>query len=176
MKHRAIFLDRDGVLNQAIVQNGKPYAPSSITEVVIPSDAKAALQKMKAAGFLLIGATNQPDVARGTTARETVESINALIMAELPIDEIFVCFHDDVDHCHCRKPLPGLLTEAAAKYDIDLKNSIMVGDRWKDIEAGKNAGCKTIFIAHNYAEKKPTSAPDFIATTLTEVAQWVINI
>lgn len=175
MKRRALFLDRDGVLNQAIIKNGKPYPPASLAELVIPSDAKTALQLMKDAGFLLIGATNQPDVARGTTTRDTVDAINALLMAHLPLDEIRVCFHDDIDRCHCRKPLPGLLTDAADKYDIDLKNSIMIGDRWKDIEAGKNAGCKTILIAQEYAEQRPERAPDFIASTLTEAAQWAIQ-
>lgn len=172
MKRKAIFLDRDGVLNHAYVKNGKPYPPASVAEVTIPSDVQTALQTLKLAGFLLIGATNQPDVARGTTQKSTVEAINAHLMAMLPLDEIRVCYHDDADHCDCRKPGPGLLTQAAAEHAIDLNNSIMIGDRWKDIEAGQKAGCKTIFLENNYLEKKPQQ-PDFVANNMTEAVAWI---
>jgi D-glycero-D-manno-heptose 1,7-bisphosphate phosphatase len=171
---RAIFLDRDGVLNHAIIKNGKPYPPSSIKELTIPDDVQTALYTLKSKGYILIGATNQPDVARGTTEKSTVEAINAKLMAELPLDEIRVCYHDDADLCDCRKPSPGLLTQAAEELGIDLSNSIMIGDRWKDIEAGQNAGCKAIWINNNYSEAKP-KAPDFIAANLSEAAAWILN-
>lgn len=171
---KAIFLDRDGVLNSVIIKNGKPYPPPSVQELSIPSEVEDALISLKKAGFLLIGATNQPDVARGTTSKETIEAINSVLMDRLPLDEIRVCYHDDRDHCECRKPLPGLLKQAAIDYGIALNQSFMIGDRWKDIDAGRDAGCKTIWINRGYAEKKPIN-PDFVATTLAEAAAWIIK-
>lgn len=175
MKHKAVFLDRDGVLNNAVVKDGKPYPPSSLTELTIPNDASHALQKLKSSGFLLIGATNQPDVSRGTTTQTQVEAINTHLMKNLPLDDIFVCYHDDKDQCKCRKPLPGLLIHAAKKYNIDLKQSIMIGDRWKDIESGQQAGCKTIWICHHYKEKEPIIPADFTAFSLTEAIEWIMS-
>lgn len=173
MLRKAVFLDRDGVLNSAIVKNNKPYPPASLNELYIPDDVPHGLAALKAAGYVLIGATNQPDVARGTTPRELVESINARVMQVCALDDIRVCYHDDLHNCHCRKPLPGLIIEAANDHAIDLKNSIMIGDRWKDIEAGQKAGCKTIWLNQNYAEKSP-EAPDFIATSFREAIEWIL--
>src|SRR5690349_1452719 len=116
MLKKAVFLDRDGVLNSAIVKNNKPYPPASLNELYIPDDVPHALSALKAEGYLLIGATNQPDVARGKTPRELVESINAKVMQVCALDEIRVCYHDDHDNCHCRKPLPGLIIEAANEH------------------------------------------------------------
>lgn len=172
MKQAAVFLDRDGVLNNVILKQGKPHPPASVAELTLPNDVQSALQILKSAGFLLIGATNQPDVARGTTKKSTVEAINAQLMTALPLAEIRVCYHDDIDNCECRKPSPGLLIQAAAEHNIDLQQSFMIGDRWKDIEAGENAGCKTIWIDNNYLEKKPKN-PNFIAANLTEAAIWI---
>ena len=175
MKRRAIFLDRDGVLNHAVVKNGKPYPPATVEEVSIPDDALSALTFLKEAGYLLIGATNQPDVARGTTPKETIEAINAKLMGMLPLEDIRVCYHDDCDNCVCRKPLPGLMTQAALDYNVDLTQSIMIGDRWKDVEAGQRAGCKTIWLRYEYQEKEPDQAPDLIASSLTEAVEWIRN-
>lgn len=168
---RAVFLDRDGVLNKAIVKDGKPYPPASLNELEILEDVPEALAILNNLGFLLVGATNQPDVARGKTAKAFVESIHSILLKELPLLDMKVCYHDDADNCHCRKPSPGLLVEAAVEHNIDLTKSIMIGDRWKDIDAGKNAGCQTVWINRNYAEKSPT--PDFIATSLLEAAYWI---
>lgn len=175
MKRRAIFLDRDGVLNKSIIKNGKPYPPANLAEFSIPDDVKPALMTLKSAGFLLIGATNQPDVARGTTPKSLVEAINAELMNELPLDEIRVCYHDDADQCACRKPLPGLMLQAAEDYNIDLQKSVMIGDRWKDIEAGQLAGCKTIWINNNYQEPAPKKSPDLTALTMQEASHWIMQ-
>ena len=148
----AVFLDRDGILNRAIVRNGKPYPPARLEDVEILPGTSAALPRLQTAGYILIGITNQPDVVRGTQTREVVESINAMILSRLPVREIFVCYHDNIDHCDCRKPRPGLILQAAEKYGLDLSQSWMVGDRWKDIAAGQNAGLKTIFVDYSYAE------------------------
>ena len=173
MKQRAVFLDRDGVLNDSVIKNGKPYPPASITELVISAEVLPALETLKELGYLLIGATNQPDVARGTTEQSAVEAINEKLLQNLPLNEIRVCYHDDKDNCSCRKPSPGLLLAAAKAYGIDLEASFMIGDRWKDIEAGQRAGCKTIFLDRQYQERHSDKAADFSTVSLLEAAQWI---
>ena len=148
----AVFLDRDGVINRAVVREGRPYSPARLEDVEILSGAISSIQRLAERGYVLIGITNQPDVARGTQSREVVESINAMILSRLPLREIFVCYHDTKDNCDCRKPKPGLILQAADKYGLDLSQSWMVGDRWKDIAAGRAAGLKTIFVDYHYAE------------------------
>lgn len=172
---RAAFLDRDGVLNRAIVEEGHPRPPSCLSELEVLPDAPAALLALKAAGFLSLVVTNQPDVARGTQRRETVEEINSCLSRQLPIDEFLVCYHDDVDHCDCRKPRPGLLLEAARRHEIELARSYMVGDRWRDIEAGQNAGCWTVFIDRAYRERQPVRAPTATVASLAEAAAWILS-
>ena len=156
-KNRAVFLDRDGVLNRAYVKNGRPYPPMSLSELEILPGVSESLQALHGAGFKLIVVTNQPDVARGSVEKKVVEEINNYLLHKLSIDEFKTCYHDDANACSCRKPKPGALIEAAHQYSIDLYSSYMVGDRWRDIEAGQNAGCKTIFIQYNYAETQTAS-------------------
>jgi D-glycero-D-manno-heptose 1,7-bisphosphate phosphatase len=153
---RAVFLDRDGVINRAIVRDGRPHPPASADELEILPRVAEALDRRKAAGFRLIVVTNQPDVARGTTARATVEAIHASLARALPIDEFRVCYHDSGDHCGCRKPEPGLLLDAGRDWQLDLSACYMVGDRWRDVEAGQRAGCATIFVDHDYTERQPS--------------------
>lgn len=155
------------------MRNGRPYPPASLAEMEIAEGVLQALQALKDAGFLLIGVTNQPDVARGTQKQEVVESINLALMRALPLDEILVCYHDDGDDCACRKPKPGLLYQAAESYAIDLKTSFMIGDRWKDVEAGRQAGCKTVLIDYHYAEKGAATPPDCRVNSLPEAAAWI---
>lgn len=171
---RAVFLDRDGVINRALVRDGKPYPPRDTRELAIPPGVANALKRLRHAGFKLIVVTNQPDVARGTQTRAAVEKINAVLQSRLPIDEFRVCYHDDADQCACRKPGAGALLQCAQQYDIDLKTSFMIGDRWRDIEAGQRAGCKTIFIDCHYLEKEPV-APDCRVANLTEAADWILS-
>ncbi len=171
---RAVFLDRDGVINRAIVRDGKPYPPASLVELEILPGVHEALQKLHDANYLLVVVTNQPDVARGTSKREDVELMNAFLSSQLPIDDFKTCYHDSGDKCICRKPLPGALLEAAHEHTIDLSESFMVGDRWRDVEAGASAGCKTFFINYRYAEKKP-DAPDFIVSSLLEVKKIILG-
>jgi D-glycero-D-manno-heptose 1,7-bisphosphate phosphatase len=171
---RAVFLDRDGVLNRAMVRNGRPYPPDTLESFEILPGVPEALGRLHNAGFLLIGATNQPDVARGTQRREVVEAMNARLLGELPITAILVCYEDG-DDCPRRKPNPGLLTEAAEAYTIDLAASFMVGDRWRDVEAGRRAGCRTVFIDLAYAEPRPNPNPDYIAADLADAAGWILS-
>jgi len=174
--NRAVFLDRDGVLTEALVRDGKAYAPVTLAEARIATDAPAALARLKAAGFLLVVVTNQPDVARGIARREDVEAIHAALRAALPLDACFVCYHDDADACACRKPLPGLLTQAAVEYGIDLARSFMIGDRWRDVDAGSAAGCRTVWIDRGYREPPPARAPDARVGTLAAAAEWILCV
>jgi D-glycero-D-manno-heptose 1,7-bisphosphate phosphatase len=157
MKSRAIFFDRDGVLNRPVVRGGKSYPPARVDDLEIYEGLSGRLQRLKDRGFVLIVVTNQPDVARGTTPRETVEQINDLIAREIPaIDRFMVCFHDNDDGCDCRKPKPGMLLAGAAEFGVDLRRSYMVGDRRSDVEAGIAAGSRTIFIDRAYKESPAT--------------------
>jgi D-glycero-D-manno-heptose 1,7-bisphosphate phosphatase len=167
----AVFLDRDGVLNRAPVREGKPYAPSSLEELEILPGVEASLRRLKAAGFALIVVTNQPDVVRGLQSRETVEAVNHALGAALPIDEFRVCYHDDADDCECRKPRPGLLLQPP-RYTVD--ESIMVGDRWRDIEAGRRAGVRaTVLVDYGYSEGI-TVDPDLRARSLAAAVDWIL--
>lgn len=170
----AVFLDRDGVINKAIIREGQPYPPQDMSELEILPGVVEALEKFHAANYLLIVITNQPDVARGVVNREAVEQINDYLSSTLPLDDFITCYHDDLDGCSCRKPLPGALIHAANHYVINLAKSFMVGDRWRDVEAGKRAGCKTFFIDHGYQEKQPI-APDFIVSSLFEVGKIILG-
>lgn len=175
VKKRAIFLDRDGILNIPLIRDGKPYPPASIDEVEIPFGVADGLMQLKGLGFMLIGVTNQPDVARGTTTREIVEAINSYLKLKLSLDVIVVCFHEDADNCSCRKPKPGLILDVAKSYGISLSASYMIGDRWKDIEAGRKAGCITVWVEYGYAEAFETDLPDCICMSPEEAFQWIIS-
>ena len=171
---QAVFLDRDGVLNSAVVKKGRPYPPSGLHELEVPCGVLESLKALKEAGFILIVVTNQPDVARGTQSQETVEAINNALRGSLPLDDIFVCYHDDQDGCECRKPAPGLLMQAASQYNIDVSSSFIVGDRWKDVEAGRRAACTTIMIDLGYGESVH-SQPDQWVDSLPEATEWIIG-
>jgi D-glycero-D-manno-heptose 1,7-bisphosphate phosphatase len=168
----AVFFDRDGVLNEALVRDGRPFPPRELVELTIVLGAAHSLEELRERGFALIAITNQPDVARGTQRKEIVEAINARLRIALPLDDLLVCYHDDRDNCECRKPKPGLLFEAAKKHEIDLQSSYLVGDRWRDIEAGSRAGCKTVWIDRSYDEPKPTNH-DARVTSLDAACAWI---
>ena len=172
---RAVFLDRDGVINRALEHENRPYPPTSLAEFEILPEVPAACAKLKAAGFLLVVATNQPDVGRGTLKQEVVEQIHAHMIAQLPIDRVEVCFHPGkgLSDCDCRKPKPGMLLHAARELNIDLAQSWMVGDRWRDVDCGHAAGCKTIFIDRGYAEELKQK-PDFSARNLAKAADIIV--
>jgi D-glycero-D-manno-heptose 1,7-bisphosphate phosphatase len=172
MKNKAIFLDSDGVLNTAIIKDGKPVAPTSLSQLEIPTEVKPALDKLKSAGYLLLCVSNKPDIERGLMTQEDVDNIFNKIRHDLPLDDVFICYKENSD---CYKPKPGLLLEATKKYNIDLTQSFMIGDRWRDIEAGQSAPCRTIWIDRHYAEKKPNPAADFTAYSLSEASNWILK-
>jgi D-glycero-D-manno-heptose 1,7-bisphosphate phosphatase len=173
MSRAAVFLDRDGVINRAYVHGGRPHPPRSVAELEILPEVPAALAALKGAGLPLVVVTNQPDVARGTLARELVEELHARLKRALPLDAILACFHDEADACACRKPHPGLLLEAARAGGFDLRASFMVGDRAKDVEAGRRAGCTTLFIERDYAEAPPVDC-DFRVRSLAQAATLIL--
>jgi D-glycero-D-manno-heptose 1,7-bisphosphate phosphatase len=170
---RAVFLDRDGVLNAAVVRDGLPYPPRSVDEVEILPGVYDSCTRLRAAGFELVVVTNQPDIARGTQTLEAVRRINDTLLAALPLDEVVICPHDDADGCDCRKPRPGMLVAAAQRRGIDLSASFMVGDRWRDIEAGIRAGCRTLLIDRHYDER--SVRPDVSVIDLSKAAVWILE-
>jgi D-glycero-D-manno-heptose 1,7-bisphosphate phosphatase len=171
---REIFLDRDGVINRAVVRNRKPYPPDTLQDLEILQDVPEALNLLKESGFLLIVVTNKPDVGRGKQKQETVEEIRLFLKEQLPLDDIYVCWHGQDGECKCRKSLPGMLLQASEKYGVDFQQSYLIGDRWKDIEAGKTAGCKTIFLDYHYNELL-RSQPDFTATSTRKASEWIVT-
>ena len=159
----AVFLDRDGIINRAIVHEGKPYPPIRLEDVEVLSGAITSLQRLAGCGYVLIGITNQPDVARGTQSREAVEAINRLIQSQLPIREIFVCYHDNVDDCDCRKPKDGLFVKAQADVSIVFEKSWMIGDSESDMIPAYKHNIYTVFISQKesqFANKKVSVISD----------------
>ena len=171
---RAVFLDRDGVLNRSKLIDGIPRPPASADELELLPGVEEACRELGDAGLLLIVVTNQPDIARGTQSEAEVDEINRRLAQQLPLDEIRVCPHDDGDRCGCRKPAPGMLLDAAREHGIVLESSVMVGDRWRDIEAGRRAGCRTVFIDTGYPERAP-EAPDLKVRRLDEAVPWILE-
>ena len=175
MQRPIVFLDRDGVINRALERDAKPYPPRNLSEFEILPEVPLACSKLKASGFLLVVATNQPDVGRGTLAKSVVEQIHEYLLSKLPIDRVEVCYHpgQGQSDCQCRKPRPGMLLEAARALQGDLSRSWMVGDRWRDVDCGHAAGCRTIFIDRGYVEEL-RKKPDFIAKNLLEAAEIIV--
>ena len=175
MIRQAVFLDRDGVINASVVRDGKPYPPASLEELKILPGVAPAIKALRKAGFAIVVATNQPDVASGIQGREVVESMHSDLRNKLLIDDIRVCYHTDSDNCTCRKPKSGMLLEAAHELEVDLSRSFMVGDRWRDIDAGKAVGCYTFFIDYGYLEMKPES-PDMVVASLEEASKTILSM
>jgi D-glycero-D-manno-heptose 1,7-bisphosphate phosphatase len=171
---RAVFLDRDGVLNRSPIIGGVPRPPASISEVEILPGVIEALQILKKHNLVPVVVTNQPDVARGYATQSHVEAINAQIGARTRIEHFYTCFHDDADLCNCRKPSPGLIYSASRELDLSMSESFLVGDRWRDIAAGQTAGCQTFFIDYSYAEKKP-NLPYRKVSSLLEAATLIVG-
>ena len=160
----AVFLDRDGVLNEVEVRNGTPHPPAGVDELRLLPGVVEACHRLRGLGFALVVVTNQPDIARGKQTRDEVDRMHDALRRWLPVDEIVVCAHDDIDDCPCRKPRPGMMLDAAARLDLDLAESVCVGDRWRDVEAGKRAGVEAIFVDRGYGERRPADADAVVAS------------
>lgn len=172
--NRAVFLDRDGVITRVVLRDGRPYPQSSVDKLEFLPRVAEAIDALRKAGFRIIVVTNQPDVAIGLQRREAVEAMHERIRRVFPIDDIKVCYHVDQDGCTCRKPKPGMLLEAAKVWSLNLDQSFMVGDRWRDIEAGQAAGCKTILVRGGYAERQPEK-PDAVVNSLFEASVLILS-
>lgn len=178
VSQRAVFLDRDGVLNRPVIRDGRPFPPANLDEFQLYPDVAEGCQRLTNAGFLLVVVTNQPDVGRGTQSRESVEAMHAKLRADLPaLDGIEVCFHAGTSQgepCDCRKPKPGMLLRAAATHGIDLKRSFLIGDRWRDVDCAHAAGCRAVFIDYGYREQLSEN-PEFTVTTFREAVAIILQ-
>jgi D-glycero-D-manno-heptose 1,7-bisphosphate phosphatase len=176
--NRAVFLDRDGVLNRPVVRDGRPFPPANSGEFQLYPGVVDGCRELKEAGFLLIVVTNQPDVGRGTQSREAVETIHTQLRQTIPtLDEIEVCFHAGArqgEPCDCRKPKPGMLLRAATAHDIDLKRSFLIGDRWRDVDCAHAAGCRAVFIDHGYREAL-REKPEVTVATFREAVTAILK-
>ncbi len=168
-----MFLDRDGVINRAVVRDGRPYPPASLEELEILPGVAEALKAFRAEGFVNLVATNQPDVTTGKTTRAIVDSIHDHLMQTLPLDAVYACFCVEGPDCDCYKPKPGMLLEAAAEWEVDCAQSFMVGDRWRDVGAGQAARCRTIFIDYGYQERRP-DGPDHTVNSLKDAMPIIL--
>jgi len=171
---RAVFLDRDGVINRAVVRNGKPYSPAILDDFELLPGVESAILALRQTGFLIIVVTNQPDVATGIQRREVVEAMHGKLLSAGLCDDVKACYHTDADGCGCRKPKQGMLLDAAREWQIDLQRSFMVGDRWRDVAAGKAAGCFTFFIDYKYQEQS-ADKPDTVVASLAEAVELILQ-
>ncbi|MCI0704236.1 MAG: HAD family hydrolase [Planctomycetia bacterium] len=172
---RVVFLDRDGVLNRAFPEGDTTRPPMSVDELELLPGVPESLARLREAGFVLVVVTNQPDVARGKQTREAVEAINTRLGEQLPLLDVFACFHDTPGKCSCRKPKPGLLLSAAAKWNLDLTSGVLIGDRWSDIAAAHAAGCRGVLIDTPFSQRQRCS-PDHCAADITEAVDWILAV
>jgi D-glycero-D-manno-heptose 1,7-bisphosphate phosphatase len=177
----AVFLDRDGTLNRQIIRDGKPYPPNTLAEFELFPGVPAACAALAAAGFILVVATNQPDVGRGTQSAAVVASMHAHLLALVPsLTRIEACYAPGTAHSpHLpadprRKPAAGMLLDAARLLNLDLSRSWMVGDRWRDIDCGKRAGVRTVFIDFGYDEALQ-APPDFTVQSFPAAAAIILQ-
>lgn len=168
----AVFLDRDGVLNEAVVVDGRPTPPSTLADFRLRPGVVDACAELHDAGYALVVVTNQPDIARGTQTHAEVSRMHARLRDVLPLDDIVMCAHDDEDGCRCRKPQPGMFLDAARRLDLDLSASVGVGDRWRDVEAARRAGVRAIFVECHYDEPAAVGA-DLVVGSLLEAVPWI---
>lgn len=172
---RAVFLDRDGVISVPEFRDGRSYAPRHVDDFHIYPDAAAAVARLRGAGFLVIVVTNQPDVGAGLVVADVVEAMHRDMRKAVPVDDIEACFETRAQATPRRKPAPGMLLDAAAKWDIDLASAYMVGDRASDIEAGLRAGCRaSVFVDRGYASEPDPSGQAVRVANLKEAVDWIL--
>jgi D-glycero-D-manno-heptose 1,7-bisphosphate phosphatase len=170
-----VFLDRDGTLNLQTVRDGKPYPPESVEEFRLFDEVAPSCRALHAAGFSLVVATNQPDVGRGRQSAAVVEAMHAKLLSLVPeIERIEVCYDPGRGaESARRKPAPGMLLDAAAALGLDLTRSWLIGDRWRDVDCGKRAGVRTIFLDFGYTEAL-REAPDFVAKSFSAATAIIL--
>jgi D-glycero-D-manno-heptose 1,7-bisphosphate phosphatase len=173
-RRAAVFLDRDGVLNRSVYREGVPSPPTSLDDFELLPGVRDAVDQLRSAGYLIVVVTNQPDIARGTQSASVVDAMNAVVQRELGVDAIIVCPHDDADECECRKPKPGMLLQAIERFDIDRDRSFMVGDRWRDVAAGRAAGCRTVQVG-SLDEGAKSVAATVRRIDLAHATSWILS-
>ncbi len=169
----AIFLERDGILNLARVERNHQLTPLTLDQFQVNDDAIEPLRELKKQGFLLVGTTNQPGLSRGYQSRRELDLMHSVLRRALPLDDLFICPHDETDHCPCRKPQAGLYFEASFKWHIDLERSFVVSDKWQDAQAAHLAGCTSLLL------KSPWNGSghhDFVMHHLSELVQKVTQL
>ena len=170
-KINAIFLDRDGVLIKApLSKDRKPISIKKVDQITFIYGIKKFCKMFKKK-YLLIIITNQPEYIRKKNSKRNIETINNYVKNKLNIDDIFTCYSDDEKNIN-RKPNPGMIFQAKKKYNINLKKSYFIGDRWRDVDAGNKSGCKTIFINRDYNENLNTK-PNFITKKISEIYRYI---
>ena len=177
-KQKCVFLDRDGVLNHAIVRDRKPFSPRSISEFTLMPNVVKNVKKIRSLGYLTIITTNQPDISTGKLSLKTLELFHNILNSKLELTDIYFCPHLESDNCKCRKPKCGMINDAVKKYNIDLNKSFVIGDRWRDIDCGIKSGCKTIFIDYNYKEKlnkSPHASVSNLSSGVKLIEKWKFN-
>ena len=175
MTRRAVFLDRDGVLNRAYVENGVPVPPRTADRFELLPGVVETCRAFAEAGLALVVVTNQPDLARGALDVDELEAMHTLLRAELPLDDVVVCPHDGKEGCWCRKPRPGMILDAARRLGLDLDHSVAVGDRWRDIDAAHRAGVASVWIDWGLGEPLKDS-PGARFGSLAEARDHVMRI
>lgn len=169
IRDRAVFLDRDGVLNDLVMREGKAVSPRNLEDFKMVPGAGASVARLRDAGFRVFVVTNQPDIARGQMERATLDRMLDMVRVEVKPDEVAVCPHDDADGCACRKPKPGMLHELSHRWGVDLGRSVMVGDTWRDMQAGRAAKCLTVLVGPGSDE-----SADYNAATLNEAVDLIL--
>lgn len=172
--NRAVFLDRDGVINLPIYRDGRAFAPTRVADFQFMPGIQGLVEMVRNAGFRIVVVTNQPDVVNGKMSLATLQEMHQLLQRELRVDEVRACLHVDGDECECRKPKAGMLRAAAAQFNLDLPHSFIIGDTWRDMSAGKTAGCTTILLDSGYADKHGDSA-DHIVQSFDQAVEIILN-
>jgi len=142
----AVFFDRDGTLVRLVERDGRAVSPRSLEDFRVVPGAGELVRRLRGRGYRTFVVSNQPDVARGFLSETVLRRMHERLRAEVELDDVAVCMHDDGDRCSCRKPQPGMLLALAERWKIDLQASYMVGDSAKDVAAGRSAGCRTILL------------------------------
>jgi D-glycero-D-manno-heptose 1,7-bisphosphate phosphatase len=170
---QAVFIERDGVLNAVRVEKQQPVTPLTMEDFRLREDATPSLKKLKAAGLILIVTTNQPGLSRGYLSRRELDRMHDRLRKVFPLDDLFVCPHDETDRCPCRKPKPGLLTEAAFKWKLNLEHSFVISDKWQDAEAARNAGCTSLLLESPWVGKVHR---DFLLPDLALIVEKILQV
>ena len=173
----AVFLDRDGVLNKLVPRGPQSLlvAPRVASEFAFLPGVRPAVGRLRRCGLLVVVVTNQPEIARGRLSADELERMHLRLRSVIPVHAVYTCPHDDDDACYCRKPLPGLILRAVCDWQISLRDSFIIGDSWRDIEAGASAGCATVWIDYGYREKRSSVEPSATVKSLGDAVEWILQ-